>query len=86
MAGIYQGKKEYTFASKNTLFKSFIDGAGMGLGFAFALTLLGGVREILGSGSIFGFKFIKHRFPFYCGVINKQFVICKQSRCMTESQ
>lgn len=47
------------FASKNTLFKSFIDGAGMGLGFAFALTLLGGVREILGSGSIFGFKFIE---------------------------
>ena len=31
----------------------------MGLGFAFALTLLGGVREILGSGAIFGNKFIE---------------------------
>ena len=47
------------FASKNTVFSSFIDGIGMGLGFAFALTLLGAVREILGSYSIFGFKFIQ---------------------------
>ncbi len=42
------------FASKNTFLSSLIDGAGMGLGFAFALTILGGVREILGSGKIFG--------------------------------
>ncbi len=47
------------FASKNNTLNSIIDGAGMGLGFTFALTLLGGVREILGSGSIFGFKFIE---------------------------
>lgn len=47
------------FASKNTLITSIIDGAGMGLGFAFALTLLGAVREILGSGSLFGYKFIQ---------------------------
>jgi electron transport complex protein RnfE len=47
------------FASKNTIFTSIIDGAGMGLGFAFALTLLGAVREILGSGALFGFKFIE---------------------------
>ncbi len=46
------------FASKNTLLSSAIDGLGMGLGFTFALTLLGSVREILGSGSIFGLKFI----------------------------
>lgn len=46
------------FASKNGLVISAIDGIGMGLGFTFALTLLGAVREILGSGSIFGFKFI----------------------------
>ena len=31
----------------------------MGLGFSFALTLLGGVRELLGSGAIFGFKLIQ---------------------------
>jgi electron transport complex protein RnfE len=47
------------FASKNTILTSIIDGAGMGLGFAFALTLLGAVREILGAGSLFGFKFIQ---------------------------
>jgi electron transport complex protein RnfE len=46
------------FASKNDVFSSLIDGLGMGLGFSFALTLLGGVREILGSGALFGFKFI----------------------------
>lgn len=46
------------FASKNKLLSSAIDGLGMGLGFTFALTLLGSVREILGSGSIFGLKFI----------------------------
>lgn len=47
------------FASRNSLVSSAIDGAGMGLGFAFALTLLGAVREILGSGSFFGLKFIE---------------------------
>lgn len=47
------------YASKSTLSKSLVDGTGMGLGFAFALVLLGAVREILGSGSIFGFKFIE---------------------------
>ncbi|MFO7879035.1 MAG: electron transport complex subunit RsxE [Bacteroidota bacterium] len=44
------------FASKNNLASSLIDGLGMGLGFAFALTLLGAVREILGSLSIFGIQ------------------------------
>lgn len=41
------------FASKNNLLSSMIDGLGMGLGFTFALVLLGGIREILGSGKIF---------------------------------
>jgi len=47
------------FASKQSPISSILDGLGMGLGFAFALTLLGGIREILGNGSIFGFKFIE---------------------------
>lgn len=47
------------YASKNTLLTSIIDGAGMGLGFAFALTLLGAIRELLGAGSLFGYKFIE---------------------------
>ncbi len=41
------------FASKNNLISSLIDGAGMGLGFSFALTLLGAAREFLGAGKIF---------------------------------
>ena len=44
------------FASKNNVFDSVLDGLGMGLGFAFTLTVLGGIREILGSGAIFGFN------------------------------
>lgn len=54
---IVLGRAE-AFASKNKVFDSAIDGLGMGLGFTFALTLLGSVREILGSGAIFNFKFI----------------------------
>ena len=44
------------FASKNNLISSVIDGLGIGLGFTFALTLLGGVREVFGAGSFFGFN------------------------------
>jgi len=54
---IVLGRAE-SFASKNGVLASIIDGLGMGLGFTFALVLLGGVREILGSGAIFGYKFI----------------------------
>ncbi len=46
------------FASKNNLLTSALDGLGMGLGFSMALTILGAVREVLGSGSIFGLKFL----------------------------
>jgi electron transport complex protein RnfE len=42
------------FASKNTVWRSLLDGLGMGIGFAFALLCLGGVREILGIGTLFG--------------------------------
>lgn len=55
---IVLGRAE-AFASKNTVGSSAIDGLGMGLGFSFALTLLGGVREILGSGAFFNFKFME---------------------------
>ena len=55
---IVLGRAE-AFASKNKLGDSIIDGLGMGLGFAFALTLLGATREILGSGAVFGLKFIQ---------------------------
>ncbi len=50
---LVMGRAE-AFASKNDTFSAIIDGLGMGLGFAFALTLLGGLREILGAGEFFG--------------------------------
>jgi electron transport complex protein RnfE len=55
---IVLGRAE-AFASKNNVLSSVIDGLGMGLGFAMALTILGGVREMLGNGSFFGWKFIQ---------------------------
>lgn len=54
---IVLGRAE-AFASRNTLWASTLDGLGMGIGFTFALTLLGVIRELLGSLSIFGFKLI----------------------------
>ena len=46
------------FANKNSVGDSALDGVGIGLGFTIALTAIGLVREILGSGSAFGWKFI----------------------------
>ena len=54
---IVLGRAE-AFANKNGVLDSALDGIGIGLGFTCSLTLLGLVREILGSGSAFGFKFI----------------------------
>ena len=54
---IVLGRAE-AFASKNSVLSSFVDGAGMGLGFTAALGILGAIREIAGSGSILGYKFI----------------------------
>ncbi len=55
---IVLGRAE-AYASKHNVFDSAVDGISMGLGFAMALTILGSIREILGSGSIFGWKFIE---------------------------
>ena len=49
---ILLGRAE-AFAAKNNPLASFFDGLGMGLGFTIALTLLGGVREFLGTGKFF---------------------------------
>jgi len=54
---IVLGRAE-AFASKNNVFKSFLDGLGIGLGFAFALMILGTVRELLGNYSVFGIRLI----------------------------
>ena len=50
---IVLGRAE-AFASKNTIGSSALDGLGIGLGFSMALTILGSVREFLGSGKLFG--------------------------------
>lgn len=50
---IVLGRAE-SFASKNSPLDSLLDGIGSGLGFTLALTILGAVRELLGSGAIFG--------------------------------
>ena len=54
---IVLGRAE-AFASKNSVGDSALDGIGIGIGFTLSLTVIGIVREILGSGSIFGWKFI----------------------------
>ena len=54
---IVLGRAE-AFANKNGILDSALDGFGIGLGFTLSLTVLGIVREILGSGAIFGVKFI----------------------------
>lgn len=54
---IVLGRAE-AFANKNSVVDSACDGLGIGLGFTLSLTVLGLIREILGSGSAFGFKFL----------------------------
>lgn len=50
---ILLGRAE-AFASRNSVMDSALDGLGCGIGFTLALTALGAVRELLGTGSIFG--------------------------------
>ena len=50
------------FASKNNAGRAALDALGMGVGFTLALLTIGVVREILGSGSLFGFALFPERF------------------------
>ncbi|MCM1155892.1 MAG: electron transport complex subunit E [Roseburia sp.] len=52
---IILGRAE-SYASKNPVIPSLFDGIGMGLGFSFALTCMGAVRELIGAGTLFGMK------------------------------
>ncbi len=56
-----------SFASKNGVIASAADGLFMGLGFTVALTLMGAVREILGNGTVFGFKLWDFSIGFFAG-------------------
>lgn len=58
---IILGRAE-AFASRNRVLPSVADGLGMGLGFTLALLLIGGVREVLGNGSLFGLELFGPRF------------------------
>lgn len=57
---IILGRAE-AYASKNPVLPSVFDGLGMGLGFTGALTIIGSVREILGSGCIFGYQLLSDK-------------------------
>lgn len=50
------------FASKNNVYRSAMDALGMGIGFTFALGCIGLVREVLGSGSIMGWRILPSGF------------------------
>lgn len=54
-----------SFASKNGVFASGLDGLFMGIGFTLALTLMGAFRELLGSGTIFGIKIWNLQIGFF---------------------
>lgn len=53
---IILGRAE-AYAAKNAIGVSFFDGIGMGLGFTVAITIIGIVREVIGAGTFFGYKF-----------------------------
>ena len=69
---IILGRAE-AFASKNSVIPSFFDGLGMGLGFALALTCIGAVREILGSGELFGYEILPVSEPIMIGSFALQY-------------
>lgn len=54
---IVLGRAE-AYANKHGVLESACDGLGVGLGFTLSLTTIGIIREVLGSGSVFGLKFI----------------------------
>jgi electron transport complex protein RnfE len=58
---IILGRAE-AYASKNSVALSCFDGIGMGLGFSVALTVIGALRELLGSGAVFGAQVIPDEF------------------------
>lgn len=66
------------FAVKNNVFASAVDGLAMGLGFTFALTVIGLIREFFGSGTLFNqassllgpsFAFLEMKIPSYDGAL-----------------
>ena len=65
---IVLGRAE-AFASKNGAIASIFDGLGMGLGFTMSLTLLGAIRELLGSGKIFDITIMSDQYGMLAFVL-----------------
>ena len=65
---ILMGRLE-AFAMMNKPWPSFLDGVGNGLGYALILVIVGGVRELLGRGSLLGFQLIPQA-AYDAGYIN----------------
>jgi len=66
---IILGRAE-AFASKNPILQSIADGLGMGIGFTLSLTVLGGIREVLGNGTLFSIPLMGASFlPFLVMVL-----------------
>ncbi len=65
---ILMGRLE-AFAMMNKPWPSFLDGIGNGLGYAFILVLVGGIREFFGRGSLLGFQLIPER-AYHAGYLN----------------
>lgn len=59
---IILGRAE-AFAGKNGVAASALDGLGMGIGFTAALVIMGGVRELLGAGTLLGFQILPESVP-----------------------
>ena len=57
------------FSSKNSLGRSVLDGLGMGAGFTIALLSIGVIREILGSGSVFGISLFPDNFQTWTRMV-----------------
>ena len=72
---IVLGRAE-AFAAKNNVGLSALDGIGMGLGFTLALTILGALRELLGSGCVFGFNVFNDHFAALIFVLAPGAFIC----------
>lgn len=60
---IILGRAE-SFASRNKISDSLVDALGMGLGFTLGLVILGGVRELIGTGSLLGFQLLPEPISF----------------------
>ena len=72
---IVLGRAE-AFAAKNSVGLSALDGLGMGLGFTLSLTVIGSVRELLGTGSIFGMNIYSDHYASLIFVLAPGAFIC----------